>query len=371
MNGIPAPAQTACDRSLLDSLTAALFPANLGMVSVDSFLERKPHQLDTVYLVRRNQPSLQAVSALLVQFAYQKDYECAGDLMKLYEAQQAYFTKEWEPLYLKYHFNCQMIHDQLSIIGAFEEVLHALQIGKAGYSPAALEAYYKRYLGIQYRFYYGKREGESFEALSDSLPVYSAYIKSIHGFTFGGSYLPNFNHIAPYIGEFDEQLIVGLSPYFEQADSISAKINLENFLLQNTCRVIGYSKNASYKEKVLDCVLRNQREPVNKVFMHVIDLWRNPHYRDNMKPHLIAAAGTASGQHQLNALRSLSCYHDMDVLQLYRKRMRQPGFSEMEKEIISIHLGILANQKAATHKLKRKGKLLMDKLKRKPPKKVG
>lgn len=159
---IKAQVQPASADSLpyLEDLRQALFPPDEPKISAKyhpDFIEKEDsryfwrwEELDTIIMVRLNQPDKDRVCHLLQKIAKTKNYTYFQPLMEMYEQQQAYFEQEW--LYLR-SWNltgCKAIDDPIIIMNGFEHALFTLELARRNASQSELIYAFDYYIRSRY-----------------------------------------------------------------------------------------------------------------------------------------------------------------------------------------------------------------------------
>ena len=96
-------------------------------------------ELDTIIMVRANQPDKDRICNLLQKIATTKNYVYFQPLMEMYKRHQAYFEEEWLFLRSWYHGVCQKAkNDPVIIMNGFEHALFALELAQLNASQSDL-----------------------------------------------------------------------------------------------------------------------------------------------------------------------------------------------------------------------------------------
>ena len=353
-----ANAQTINNKLILDSLNSALFPKSKGSIEITSFFGHEKQKMDSIYQVRKVQPDIDHILPILKEMAYSKDTGLLQPLINLYNKQQSFFKKEWEPVHRNNFYACDAANKQFSILEAFEKTIHSLIFGNMGLDRNAKLSYYKKYVQSQYSYYHA--QGDWPEAIK-GWHIYSPYYMMLQINRWVGPPLNEFSFIEPYINEIDDLLIEELNIYFKNLDSIKTGVNLsfEQFELDYLCGVISLSKTTTYNEKLLYLILADKRNKPGYIYARLFPLLNNQNYKKHIKSFLLKNSVAANKVVMLNSLYGLIAFHDMDVIVHYEKLLSNKNLGILEKQAIKAHLSILDRQLNASNEVRQSGARLL------------
>jgi hypothetical protein len=160
--GIKAQNQDASEETLpfLEELRQALFPPDEPKISgkyhpnciedEGSSYYREWEELDTIIMVRVNQPDKDRVCNLLHKIAMTKNYAYYEPLLEIYELQQTYFEREWIFFRKWYSMLCKANNDPIIIMNGFEHALFTLELAHLNVSKSELIYAFDNYISSLY-----------------------------------------------------------------------------------------------------------------------------------------------------------------------------------------------------------------------------
>ena len=353
-------AQTTDSNLLLYSLRTALFSDSKEIVEISVFFGYNKQRVDSIYFVRKVQPDVDVVMPLLKKIAYTKDISLLHELINLYNEQQSFFKKEWEPVFRNNTYACDAANEQFWILESFEEAIHALRFKNIGLGRDGKFAYYRKYLQSQYSYYHVP--GAWPEALK-GWHIYSPYYLMLRENRWVAPPLDGFSFIEPYVNDIVGLMIDELSSHFEQLDTVDIKITFEQFELDKLCYIISLAKDVPFYEKLIEIILSDRRNKHVFVRSRIKQLIKNPAFKEKLKSSLLERTNSINPIVRLNALYGLIFFSDTDVIAQYQKLLKTEKIGFLEKQAIESHLFILNSQLNVSEETKELGAQLLKQMK--------
>jgi len=379
----------------LEELRQALFPPDEPKINAKDHLNcietsgsryfTEWEELDSIIMVRVNQPDKKLVCDLLLKIALTKDYAYYQPLMDMYELHQEYFKKEWMYVRQNYHMHivCKAKNDPVIIMHGFEHVLFILKLSSKNIHQSELILLFDNFIRTNYEkrdFSQEKVNGEDIknEKQIIKFEYYSDYfIKGrsesniwwvpLVGFGFHSAFIEELEDhmiekiVTMNVSDFNKQPNENFEAYFRVKEFFYILASMKNIgshkFEQALESIFDDFAQTGYIVRIFEYAQQNKeispqfiRFLLNKLYTHeefkddvkvqqtftgMMGYMLNTHTRPVIKQYLLERLEAKNNEERLRTLSYLVYFtNDPEVLQLMLDKSKQKNLTPEESKVL-------------------------------------